>query len=44
LAGAFTARLGLVAMSTLCLLKSSDGQRRWVQEIRVDGAAQGANR
>jgi hypothetical protein len=40
--GAFTDRLDLVAMSTVCLLRSSKGQRRWLQEIRAEGPTQGA--
>ena len=41
LGGVFTDRLALVAMSALCLLGSSKGQRRSLQEIRDAGLAQG---
>src|SRR5690348_8945197 len=39
----FTVRLGLVAMNSVCPLESSWGQRRWLQEIRASGVAQGGS-
>src|SRR5690348_15634817 len=39
----FTVRLGLVAMNSVCPLESSWGQRRWLQEIRATGVAQGGS-
>jgi hypothetical protein len=41
--GDFTDRLDLVTMSALCLMGSSLGQLRWLQEIRVAGASQGGD-
>jgi hypothetical protein len=41
LLGVLVERLGLVAMVTVCLLRSSNGQHRWLQEIRAGWATQG---
>jgi hypothetical protein len=44
LPGVLVERLGLVAMDTVCLLRSSNDQHRWLQEIRADEATQGVAR